>query len=273
MERLDIHMVPCRIQFGNHGYLDKVSITADEFFGELETNPHHPTTSQPSPGDFRRQFQFLASHFRDVLSINLTAAASGTYEAAVSAADRTNAPGSIHVLDSRNASLGQGLLAVFAAECAHAGLSIEKTLAATESLIPQTRTIGVLDDMKYAVRGGRLPGWVRTIATLLHVTPFIRTTEDGRIAASGFAFGKRNRTNKFARHVVRHARNAGPICLAIGHAACPGAARELERQLRKALPNIKRLTMTELGAGLGAHAGPGTLAIAMQPFTRPVDVS
>ena len=219
MERLDIHMVPCRIQFGNHGYLDKVSITADEFFGELETNPHHPTTSQPSPGDFRRQFQFLASHFRDVLSINLTAAASGTYEAAVSAADRTNAPGSIHVLDSRNASLGQGLLAVFAAECAHAGLSIEKTLAATESLIPQTRTIGVLDDMKYAVRGGRLPGWVRTIATLLHVTPFIRTTEDGRIAASGFAFGKRNRTNKFARHVVRHARNAGPICLAIGHAA------------------------------------------------------
>ena len=67
--------------------------------------------------------------------------------------------------------------------------------------------------------------------------------------------------------------NAGPICLAIGHAACPGAARELERQLREALPNIKRLTMTELGAGLGAHAGPGTLAIAMQPFTRPVDVS
>jgi dihydroxyacetone kinase-like predicted kinase len=49
MERLDIHMVPCRIQFGDHGYLDKVSITIDEFYEELETNPHHPTTSQPAP--------------------------------------------------------------------------------------------------------------------------------------------------------------------------------------------------------------------------------
>jgi DegV family protein with EDD domain len=272
MERLDIHMVPCRIQFGNHGYLDKVSITADEFYRELETNPHHPTTSQPSPGDFRRQFQFLASHFPDVLSINLTAAASGTYEAALSAAERTNAPGRIHVVDSRNASLGQGLLAVFAAECAHAGLSIEKTLAATKDLISQTRTIGILDDMKYAVRGGRLPSWVRTVATLLHVTPFIRTTSDGRIAASGFAFGKRNRVHKFARHVVRRARDAGPISMVIGHAACPDDARELERRLRKELPNIRRLMMAELGAGLGAHAGPNTLAIAMQPFTRPEDL-
>ena len=49
MERLDIHMVPVRIQFGDRGYLDKVSITAEEFFEELARNPLHPTTSQPSP--------------------------------------------------------------------------------------------------------------------------------------------------------------------------------------------------------------------------------
>jgi DegV family protein with EDD domain len=266
-------MVPCRIQFGSHGYLDKVSITSSEFFRELRSNPHHPTTSQPAPGDFRRQFQFLASHFPDVLSINLTAAASGTFEAALSAAERTNAPGHIHVIDSRNASLGQGLLAVFAAECAHAGLSIEATLAALEDLIPRTRTIGVLGDMKYAVRGGRLPGWVRTVARLLHVTPFIRTTDDGRIAASGFALGRRNRMHKFARHVIRRARNAGPLNVVIGHAACPDDARKLEQHLREALPNIRRLAMTELGAGLGAHSGPDTLAVALQPFTRPEDLA
>jgi len=272
MERLDIHMVPCRIQFGDRGYLDKVSITSGEFFRELQTSPHHPTTSQPSPGDIRRQFQFLASHFPDVLSINLTAAASGTFASAVSAAEHSNAPGRIHVVDSRNASLGQGLLAVFAAECAHAGLTIETTLAAMNQLIARTRTIGVLGDMKYAVRGGRLPGWVRSIADLLHVTPFIRTTDDGRIAASGFAFGTRDRTRKFARHIVREARDAGPLTIAIGHAACPEAARELESYLRDALPAIRRLTMTELGAGLGVHTGPGTLVIGMQPYTRPDDV-
>ncbi len=269
LERLDIHMVPCRLQFGDRGYLDKVSITAAEFFEELATNPVHPTTSQPAPGDFRRQFQFLASHFPDVLSINLTGAASGTLEAARSAADRVNAPGRIHVINSKNASLGQGQLVVFAAECAHAGLSIEKTIAEVNKLIPKTRTFGMLADIRYAVRGGRVPSWVRTIADLLNVTPFIRATADGRIAPSGFAFGKRERVRKFAKSMVHKARHIGPVNIAIGHAACPGDAAELADLLRRDLPQIKRLTTAELGAALGVHAGPGTLIVAAQPFTTP----
>jgi hypothetical protein len=271
LERFDIHMVPCRVQFGDRGYLDKVSITAEEFFAELTSNPHHPTTSQPAPGDFRRQFQFLASHFADVISINLTRAASGTYEAARSAAERINAPGRVHVINSCNASLGQGLLVVFAAECAGAGLSVDKTLAAVKALIPQTNTYGVLADMTYAVRGGRLPRWVKTVARLLHVMPFIRTTGDGRVAASGFAFGKSNRVKKFARHVARRVRSADALSVAIGHATCPDDALELERRLREELPQIKRLTKAELGAGLGAHTGPGTLIISTQPCVTPSD--
>lgn len=269
LERLDIHMVPCRLQFGERGYLDKVSITSREFYEELRTNPVHPTTSQPAPGDLRRQFQFLATHFDDVLSITVTGAASGTYDAALAAAERVEAPGRIHVLNSRSASLGQGLLAVFAAECAHAGMSVEATIAAVNELIPKTRTFGVLRDMSYAVRGGRVPAWVRTIATLLHITPFIRATSDGRIAPSGFAFGRRNTTRKFARSLVRHARGLGPLTIAIGHANCPDDAAELERLLRRDLPQIRRLTMAELGSALGVHTGPGTLIAALQPLTLP----
>jgi DegV family protein with EDD domain len=267
MERLDIHIVPCRIQFGDRGYLDKVSITAEEFFTELATNPQHPTTSQPSPGDFRRQFQFLASHFSDVISINLTGAASGAYQAARSAAKRVDAAGEIHVIDSRNASLGQGLLVAFAAECAAAGVTAERTIAAVNELIPRTETHGVLHDTKYAVRGGRLPAWVRTAARILNIMPFIRTTTDGRVAPSGFALGKRNKVRKFAKHIVRRARSVDPLTIAIGHATCPDDARELEHLLRQELPQIRRITTTELGAGLGVHTGPGTLIASIQPFT------
>jgi DegV family protein with EDD domain len=138
-------MVPCRIQFGEHGYLDKVSITIDEFYEELETSPHHPTTSQPAPGDFRRQFQFLASHFDDVISINLTSAASGTFQAAELAAARTDAPGKIHVIDSLNASHGQGQLAVLAAECAEAGIDVKATLAAVRAQVSEIRTFAIPD--------------------------------------------------------------------------------------------------------------------------------
>ena len=273
LERLDIHMVPCRIQFGDRGYLDKVSITADEFFAELASNPHHPTTSQPSPGDFRRQFQFLASHFSDVISINLTSTASGTFEAARSAAERVNAPGRIHVINSCNASLGQGLLVVLSAECAQAGLSVDKTMAAVEALIPQTNTYGVLSDIRYAVRGGRIPRWAGTVTKLLNLMPFIRTTPDGRVAPSGFAFGKNNMSRKFARHVARRTREAGPLSIAIGHASCPDQAQELASLLRQALPQIKRLTIAEVGAALGVHAGPGTLIVALQPYTTVEDVA
>ena len=270
LERPDIHMVPCRIQFGERGYLDKVSITSAEFFAELERNPNHPTTSQPAPGDFRRQFQFLASHYPDVLSINLTGAASGTLEAARSAAGRTNAPGRIHVINSLNASLGQGLLAVFAAECAASGVPVETAIRSVQALIPRTRSYAILNNLDYAVRGGRIPKWVRTVARLLRVIPIIRTTPDGKIRLSGFFFGKHKRIEKFALHVARREGRQGCLNVAIGHATSPADARELERKLRERLPCITRLTTTELGAALGAHGGPGTLVIGTQ-LAEPID--
>jgi len=270
MERLDIHMVPARIQFGSRGYLDKVSITTEEFFTELATNPNHPTTSQPSPGDFRRQFQFLASHFSDVISINLTGAASGTFAAAQLAAERTNAHGKIHVINSYNASMGQGQLVVFAAECAKAGASAEKTLAAVEALVPQTRTFALLRDLRYAVRGGRLPAWVKTVADVLRLVPIIRTTVDGRIATASFMLGNHNRIARFARHIARRVATYGSLDIGIGHAICPEDAAELERHLRERIPEISRLTTTNLGTGLGAHGGPGTLLVSTQPHTEPL---
>jgi dihydroxyacetone kinase-like predicted kinase len=60
MDRLGINLVPVRVHFGDRSYLDKVGITPEEFFAELVRNPAHPKTSQPPPGDFRRQFEFRA---------------------------------------------------------------------------------------------------------------------------------------------------------------------------------------------------------------------
>lgn len=264
LERLDIHMVPLRIQFGDRGYLDKVSISTGEFFRELETNPNHPTTSQPAPGDFRRQFQFLASHFADVISLNVTARVSGTLQAAESAASRVDAPGRIHVVDSRSASMGQGMLAVFAAECAAAGWTAARTLQALEALIPQTRAYAVVSDLRYAVRGGRVPRWVRTLADLLRLTPVIRSTADGRIGTAGFLLGRGRRLSKFAAYIARRS-GSEPLDVAIGHAVCPDDAVTLADLLRERLPGVRRVTVSELGTAFGVHGGPSTLVVATQP--------
>jgi hypothetical protein len=264
-------MVPCRIQFGDRGYLDKISISTEAFFRELKTNPIHPTTSQPAPGDFRRQYQFLASHFSDVISISLTARASGAFQAAVSAAGRVNATGRIHVVDSRNASTGQGLLAVFAAECAVAGSTVDDTLHAIDSLIPETLTFALTKDLRFAVQGGRIPRYIKVIADLLRLTPVIRTVADGRIATAGFFFGRRNRLEKFARYVARKSQTGELLIVAIGHAVCLEDSVELARMLRQKIPNIQRLITTDLGTALGVHGGPGMLMVTTQPV-RPIPV-
>ena len=269
MQRLDIHMVPCRIQFGDRGYLDKVSITSEEFYEQLANNPDHPTTSQPAPGDFRRQFQYLASHFSDVISINLTNAASGTFAAAQSAASRTDASGKVHVINSLNASLGQGLLVVFAAECGAAGLSAQTTLAAVEALIPDTHTYGVFGNLDYAVRGGRIPAWVRFLAASMRVTPILRTTAAGEIKLSKCLFGRHNIPTRFAQHVAKEMRGKGPMLIGVGHAMCPDDAAIIEAVLKETTSDTQRLSMAEIGTALGAHGGPGTLVIATQPYVNP----
>ena len=265
MERLDIHMVPCRIQFGDRGYLDKVSITTEEFYHELEDNPHHPTTSQPAPGDFRRQFQFLASHFNDVLAITLTSRASGTYEGAQSAAKRSNAPGRIHVIDSLNASMGQGQLAVLAAECAAASIGIEQTIRIVEEQVAKTTTFALLKDLRYAVRGGRLPNWVKLIADLLRVTPLICVSQGGRISLCGFLPGRRNRITRFARFVASRVKSGESIEVGIGHAICPDDAAKLAAELQQNVPTIDTLKTCDLGTGIGVHGGPGTLLVSIRP--------
>lgn len=265
MERLDIHMVPCRIQFGGHGYLDKVSITIDEFYAELASSSDHPTTSQPAPGDFRRQFQFLASHFEDVLSLNLTSRVSGTCEGARLAVERTNAPGHIHVIDTKNASMGQGQLVVLAAECADRGIDIKTTIELVKTQIPKTRSFALLDDLRYAVRGGRVPAWVKTVADLLRIKPVIATQPNGQISLAGFLLGGRKRADRFAKFVARRVPKDENLEIGICHAVCEKDARRLQHHIQVCIPKTRTITVSGLGTAIGVHGGPGTLLVSVSP--------
>jgi hypothetical protein len=150
-----------------------------------------------------------------------------------------------------------------------AGVSADATIEAIETLIPETLTFALVKDLRYVVRGGRIPGYIKTVADLLRLTPVIRTVPDGRIATTSFLFGRRNRLQKFAHHIARKSDPDSSLIVAIGHAICLDDAVELARLLRKEIPNIERLITTELGTALGVHGGPGTLMVATQPY-RPV---
>jgi len=267
MDRLDIHMVPTRVHFGDRSYLDKVGITAEEFFNEIERGAHHPKTSQPPPGDFRRRFEFLASHYDSVLSINLTRRVSGTLAAAESAAARTSTHGEVQIIDSLNASAGQGLVVLHAAEVAETGAGLTEVAAATRTILHATYTFGLMGSLEYAVRGGRVPRWVKRVADALRMMPVLGNDALGRIRPVGVLLGRRNLREKFARFVERRMADDRSYRILIGHANREADGDWLLERLRG--DNVGWGRVVPLGSALGAHGGPGMLVVGLQEYVPP----
>lgn len=275
LERLNIHVVPVRVSFGSRSYLDKVSLSPQQFYQELARNPEAPQTSQPPPGDFRRQFQLLSSHYAAVVSVTLTEKVSGTYQAALSAAERTDGA-AVSVLDSANVSAGQGLVVVHAAECAAAGMDAEAIAAEVAEIRSRTFTWGLLRDLEPGVRGGRVKAPVKWLADGLRLTPILRSTPDGRIAPGGVLFGRKDALRRFAGFLTRRLRGAANHRVLIAHANCPEDAAQLAETLQtRRGDRIAELWQVEMGCALGAHAGPGAIAVAIQarPEKPPWDPS
>ncbi|MFZ9668207.1 MAG: DAK2 domain-containing protein [Steroidobacteraceae bacterium] len=273
-ERYGIHVVPVRIHFATHSYLDKVSMTPGEFYRELVTNPTHPKTSQPPPGDFRRMFEFLASHYDAVVSVNLTSRHSGTWDAATKAAQRVATEGKpVSAVDSRNASVGQGLIAIAAAEAAAQGADAPAVVAATQAAMDQTQTFALLGSIDFAVRGGRVPAIVGNIARLLGLNVILRTWPDGRISAGGGLFGSVKLRTRFARFVARRYRiDAGRerVRILVGHGDRLEEGRLLAEELVDRFPKdaVDFCLLTDMGPAIGVHGGPGTLIVALQRIPK-----
>jgi DegV family protein with EDD domain len=267
LDRLDIHMVPVRVHFGDRSYLDKVGITSTEFYDEIARGGVAPKTSQPPPGDFRRQFEFLASHHSAVISINITSRVSGTCAAAQTAAARTASHGQVTVIDSGNVSAGQGLITMYAAECAAAGYDAGRIVAATQAILPKTRSFGVAGSLEYAVRGGRLPRWVKRVADALRVMPVLHNDKQGKVSPGGVLFGRRDLKRQFARWVRRRMRDDVTYRLLVGHANCEADGQWLLQALT--LPNVSYAKLVPIGSALGAHGGPGMLVVGLQEYEKP----
>ena len=117
-----------------------------------------------------------------------------------------------------------------------------------------------------------MPGWVRTIAEMLGLTPVICTTKEGKIGLSGALFGKKKRIERFARFLARRA-PSGPVEIGVGHAICEEDALELEKHLKALIPDIRRIGVLGLSPAIGVHGGPGSLLVAMRPWLSAQDVA
>lgn len=262
-EALNIHVVPLRLNFGDQDYLDKIGLSPAEFYRKLREEIVLPRTSQPSPGDFRRQFEFLLSHHPSLVYLGVARAVSGTIQSAETAVQRGH-PERSFVFDSANAAGGQALLVIAAAEAAQRGDSPEAIVARLERLRPQTLTWAVARDISHAVRGGRIPAWAKPIVQGLGFTPMAKVIPAGRLKVVGGLFGKRRVPERFAAYVARQVDARKRWRLIVGHCDVRADGEALRTALVSRL-DCQDAWLVDTGPAIGAHAGPGALVVSLQP--------
>lgn len=261
-ERLAIHMVSARLNFGETEYIDYVSLQPPELYRMLEEREETPKTSQPPVGDFVRQYDLLTGHGYEVMSVGVSEVLSGTTQAARTAAERFD--GRVRVFDSKTASCSEGLLAIIAAEAAQKGMSldeIEKLLMETQ---PLSRSFGLPNDLSYIVRGGRVPAWVKKITDFLHISPLL-TEKDGRFKLGGITPGVGAKPAAIGKAAVRKMERDTSYRILIAHGANLEGALELRRYILGKHARVHSCHITEAGPALGVHLGPGGLVVGFLP--------
>ncbi|MFB0517044.1 MAG: DegV family protein [Candidatus Neomarinimicrobiota bacterium] len=263
IEVYDIHVVSLKLHFGNKGYVDKVTISPKEFYQELATNPHYPHTSQPTPGDFWRIYQFLASHHDSIVSLHLPATVSGTINSAENAARRLPRV-HITILNANNATVGLGLIATAAAKAAKEGKGHEEVVAAARTAIDRTVFYAIVKDLASVVRGGRVPRIYKIIADVLRAVLVLSMNRKGTVSLAGVFFGHRDTTRGLAKWVARRIDLDKTYDVFISHSQCPEAAKRLAELMPKFGFQTGEIYITDTGTVIGAHAGPGSLILALQ---------
>ena len=258
-QQLGIIVVPVYVRFGEKVYRDGVDISEDEFYQKLVDSPTHPTTSQPSPGDFADVYSKLSQETDEIVSIQVTSKLSGTYNSALQGRELAGARCRIEVVDSLALSMGLGLIAMAAARLAAAGESLPIVMEEIRQAIPNIRLLGVFDTLKYLLRGGRIGKAKALLGSILNVKPLI-TIRDGELFPAGQA---RTRSKGIERlfELVKNALNIQEI--AIVHSTTPDEASSLRERIGSIFDK-KQIHTARLGPALGVHGGPGTLILALR---------
>lgn len=224
------------------------------------------TTSRPAPETFAETYRELAEKgAAGIVSIHISGELSGTYEAALLAARDADVP--VRVVDSRTLGMGMGFAVLAAAEAAADGAFVEEAAIAAEKRAMATSALFYVDTLEYLRRGGRIGAAAAFMGTALAVKPLLHVA-DGligpleKVRTSARAI---SRLEELAIERVADASGTGGVDIAVHHLASPERAQALAGRLRERVPGLGELYVSEVGAVIGAHAGPGLLAVVVSP--------
>lgn len=220
------------------------------------------TTSRPSPELFSAAFaDCAAAGATQVVCVTLSSEMSATYESALLAAREASIE--VTVIDSRTAAMGLGFAAIAGARLAQAGATSTEVAAEVRRVASETSVMFYVDTLEYLRKGGRIGGASALVGQALQVKPILQVC-DGRVAPLEKVRTAAKAMTRMADLAVTAAAT-GASTFAIQDVAAPERADSLAAQLQERLPGATILR-SQLGAAVGAHLGPGSVAIVIAPL-------
>jgi DegV family protein with EDD domain len=258
-DKLGIRVVPIYVRFGDKTYRDRVDIQNDDFYSMLESSPVYPATSQPNPEDFTAVYKEYCETAAGIVSIHISAKISGTYNSAMMAKKTLESRCPIEVIDSKFNSAGLGLVVLGAARLSQAGASLSEVIEEANKAINHVHMFGMFETMKYLARSGRVNKTIAAASQFLNVMPLL-TFHDGEIVRAGLV----RTITKGMDRIYNFVKGNVPISeLVIVHSKVEDQVNQLKQRLIEFIEEEK-ISIAELGAGLGVHGGPGVLLAAIR---------
>ncbi|HET9144213.1 DegV family protein [Actinophytocola sp.] len=261
-ERHAVRVIPLRVLVDGRAVLDGVDIGPGELAAALASR-RTVTTSRANPDEFIPLYEeLLASGASGVVSVHLSKELSGTWESARLAATEVGG-GRVRVVDSRTTVMGLGFAVLRAAEVACGGAEAAAVEEAAVEAAAGSRTFFMLETLEYLRRGGRIGAGAALLGTALAVKPVLHV-DNGRIVPLEKV---RTTGRALARLVELAVAAAGdmPVRLAVHHLAASDRAAELANRLDERVPGSSGCVVSEVGAVIGAHTGPGMLGVVVCP--------
>ena len=257
-QALGVTCIPMKVIFGNQEYADGLDLSQNEFYEKLAHCQQLPTTCQVPPGDFEKTFASLVAQGHQVIAITLSSGLSGTYQSAMIAAGEFE--GSVFVVDSLSAAVGERILLMRGLELANQGLSADRIAATLEQDKSRIRLVAILDTLENLKKGGRIGAATAFAGGLLAVKPAIKLV-DGKVTMAGTARG-----HKKAYGLLKEMIEAcGGVNFQMPAAfAYAGDDRLLKGFLQENedLFAGNKLPAYGLGCTIGTHVGAGAYGIA-----------
>lgn len=261
--RLGVVVVPLHVMIGTTSYDEGDGDASPDRVASALQAHCQVSTSRPAPERFARIYREAAAAGAEaVLSVHLSSEVSGTFESTLLAAREVDIE--VVSVDSRHLGMGTGFAVASAARALDGGADVHEAARVARARAEGTTGLFYVDTLEYLRRGGRVGAAAALVGSALAVKPLLKI-EDGRIVQLDKV---RTTSRALARleEIAVEAAGERQVDIAVSHLANPDRAHTLAEKLRTRVSQVRELVVTEVGAVIGAHAGPGMLAVVVSPY-------